>query len=69
MPQGMQTSRTQLIPIMQLYPTFRYTDNFREFGIVPEFRVNKPRLGNTHPTATLCLSVGSLGTFIGLPWG
>jgi hypothetical protein len=56
MPQGKQTPKTQLIPIMQLYPTFRYTDNFGEFGAVPEFRVNKPRLGNTHQTAALCVS-------------
>jgi hypothetical protein len=49
---------------MQLYPTFRYTDNFGEFGAVPEFRVNKPRLGNTHPTATVSLcTLGTLGTF------
>lgn len=38
-------------PALSHFPLHRY---FRKSGTVPEFRINKPRLGNKLPVATLC---------------
>lgn len=40
-------------PALSHFPLHRY---FRKSGTVPEFRINKPRLGNKLPVATLCVS-------------
>jgi len=40
-------------PALSRFPLHRY---FRKSGTVPEFRINKPRLGNKLPVATLCVS-------------
>jgi hypothetical protein len=40
-------------PALSHFPPHRY---FQKSGTVPEFRINKPRLGNTLPVATLRLT-------------
>ena len=40
-------------PALSHFPLHRY---FRKSGTVPEFRINKPRLGNKLPVATLYVS-------------
>ena len=40
-------------PALSHFPLHRY---FRKSGTVPEFGINKPRLGNKLPVATLCVS-------------
>jgi len=40
-------------PALSHFPLHRY---FRKSGTVPKFWINKPRLGNKLPVATLCVS-------------